>query len=267
MARDSGTEGYVTAQGIQLFYRLDGPVSAPAVALANSLGMDLHMWDPQMHRLAEHFRVLRFDARGHGRSEAPTGPYTLARLGSDLVALFNALEIPRAHICGLSMGGMVALWLAVYHPERIDRVVLANTAARIGTEASWNERILAVENGGMAAIRDKVVGRFLSLPFRRQHPQIEEWVAGILEATPPGGYIEACRALAEADLGEVARQVEASCLVIGSLLDEATPPAQSEELAALLKTSRLALLEDAAHLSNVERADAFTDLLLSFLQA
>jgi 3-oxoadipate enol-lactonase len=189
------------------------------------------------------------------------------QLGGDLVALFDTLEIPEAHICGLSLGGMVALWLAVYRPERVDRIVLANTAARIGTEASWNERILAVENGGMAAVRDMVMGRFLSLSFRRQHPQIEEWVAGILDSTPPDGYIGACRALFAADLRGEVSNVEASCLVIGSLLDEATPPAQSEELAALLKTSRLTLLEDAAHLSNVERADAFTSVLLSFLQA
>jgi 3-oxoadipate enol-lactonase len=266
MVRHSADEGYATAQGTRLFYRLDGPVSAPVVALVNSLGMDLHMWEPQVPRLAERFRVLRFDTRGHGRSEVPPSPYTLPQLGGDLVALFNTLGIPQAHICGLSLGGMVALWLGIFSPERVGRVVLANTAARIGTEASWDERILAIENGGMAAIRDMVVGRFLSLPFRRRDPQVAEWVGGILEATPPDGYIGACRALAEADLRGVVERVEAPCLVIGSSLDEATPPAQAQELAALLKTSRLALLEDAAHLSNVEQAEAFTDLLLSFLQ-
>jgi 3-oxoadipate enol-lactonase len=268
MVRDSSDdEGYLTVQGVQLFYRLDGPVSAPVVALVNSLGMDLHMWEPQLPRLSERFRVLRFDARGHGHSQVPTGPYTMDQLGGDLVALFNELGIPRAHICGLSLGGMVALWLAVYRPECVGRVVLANTAARIGTEVSWNERIRAIENGGMAAIRDMVVGRFLSLPFRRQHPETAEWVASILEATPSDGYIGSCRALAEADLSEVARHVETPCLVIGSLLDEATPPAQAEELAALLRTSQLTLLADAAHLSNIEQADAFTDLVISFFEA
>jgi 3-oxoadipate enol-lactonase len=252
---------------MQFFYQLDGPASARVVALANSLGMDLHMWDPQIPLLSERFRVLRFDARGHGRSEVPPGPYTLDQLGGDLVALLDTLEIPRAHICGLSLGGMIALWMAIYHHARVDRVILANTAARIGTEASWNERILAIENGGMAAIRDMVVGRFLSLPFRRQHPSTAERVADILQATPPGGYIGACRALSVADLRGEVGNIEAPCLVIGSLLDEATPPAQAEELAASLKTSQLTLLADAAHLSNIEQADAFTDLLLSFLQA
>jgi pimeloyl-ACP methyl ester carboxylesterase len=162
---------------------------------------------------------------------------------------------------------MIALFLARYRPECVARVVLANTAARIGTEASWNERILAIENGGMAAIRDMVVGRFLSPPFRRQHPETAEWVASILEATPPEGYIGTCRALAEADLRGEVEYVEAPCLVIGSLLDEATPPALAEELAASLKTSQLTLLADAAHLSNVEQTDVFTDLVISFLQA
>jgi 3-oxoadipate enol-lactonase len=267
MVRDSGKEDYLTVNGVQLCYRLDGPASAPVVALVNSLGMDLQMWDPQIPRLAESFRVLRFDARGHGRSEVPTGPYTLDQLGGDLCALLQTLEIPQVHICGLSLGGMVALWLAVYHSERVGRVVLANTAARIGTDASWNERIGAIQEGGMAAIRDTVVGRFLSLPFRRQNPEVVAWVADILETTPPDGYIGACRALAEADLRGVVGRVAAPCLMIGSLLDEATPPAQAEELAAHLKTSQLALLGDAAHLSNVEQADAFTGLLLAFLHA
>ena len=151
---DSGEASHVAVDdGVRLAYRADGPEEAPALVFSNSLGMDLRMWDSQLAAFAGRFRVVRYDSRGHGRSDVPAGPYTLERLGRDLLALLDALETERAHICGLSLGGITAQWLAVYHPQRVVRAVFANTAARIGSEASWDERVAAVRAGGLRSIR------------------------------------------------------------------------------------------------------------------
>jgi 3-oxoadipate enol-lactonase len=258
-------EGYVAVEGARLFYRLDGSAGAPVLVLVNSLGLSLDMWDPQVPRLATRFRLLRYDCRGHGRSAVPIGPYSLDQLGRDLLGLFDALEIETAAICGLSLGGMIALWLAANHPARLTRVVLANTGARIGTDTTWKERIEAIQQGGLAAVRDTVVGRFLSAAYRQRHPEVNQWVANMLMATPPAGYIAACEALAAADLHDALPRLRLPCLVIGGTADQATPPAQSEELQSAIPGSELALLPGAPHLSNVEQADTFTALLAAFL--
>jgi 3-oxoadipate enol-lactonase len=261
----AGEAGYVEVEGVRLFYRLDGGASAPALVLVNSLGLSLDMWDPQIPRLATRFRLLRYDSRGHGRSAVPTGPYTLDQLGRDLLGVFDQLGIESAAICGLSLGGMVALWMAANHPERVTRVVLANTGARIGTETSWRERIQTIQQGGMAAVQGTVVGRFLSASYRQRHPDVTEWVANMLVATPPAGYIAACQALAAADLHDALLPTRMPCLVIAGTEDQATPPEKAEELQSLIPGSELALLPGAAHLSNVEQADTFTALIAAFL--
>jgi 3-oxoadipate enol-lactonase len=262
---DAGNESYVEVEGVRLFYRLDGIARAPVVVLVNSLGLSLEMWDPQIPHLATRFRLLRYDCRGHGRSAVPSGPYTLDQLGRDLLGLLDELDIASAAICGLSLGGMVALWMAANHRARLTRVVLANTGARIGTETSWKERIQAIQQGGMAAVQGTVVGRFLSAAYRQRHPEVAEWVASMLLATPPAGYIAACQALALADLHEALPPTRIPCLVIGGTEDQATPPEKAEELQALIPGSELALLPGAPHLSNVEQADTFTALLAAFL--
>ncbi len=251
--------------GVRLAYRVDGPADALPVVLSNSLGTDLRMWDPQLPALSKHLRVVRYDSRGHGRSDVPPGPYTIERLGRDLLALLDHLEIERAYVCGLSLGGMVALWLAAHHPHRVDRAVFANTAAKIGTAESWNVRIEAVREGGMPAIRDMVVTRFLSEAFRRRKPDVECWVGDMLEATPPEGYIASCAALRDADLSEVITTIRVPSLIIASALDEATPPTQSRELHTAILGSKLVVLDEAAHLSNLEQPDAFNCVVLGFL--
>jgi len=261
----AGYESYVEVEGARLFYRLDGAAGAPALVLINSLGLSLEMWDPQVPRLAMRFRLLRYDCRGHGRSAIPSGPYTLDQLGRDLLRLLDGLEIENAAICGLSLGGMVALWMAAHHRARLSRVVLANTGARIGTEETWKERIQAIQQGGMAAVQGTVVGRFLSAAYRQRHPEVAEWVANMLIATPPAGYIAACQALAMADLHDALPPTPIPCLVIGGTEDQATPPEKAEELHSLIPGSELALLPGAPHLSNVEQADTFTALLVAFL--
>ncbi|HEU4702306.1 MAG TPA: alpha/beta fold hydrolase, partial [Conexibacter sp.] len=141
---------HVEVDGVRLAYRVDGSgADAPAVVLLHSLGTHLGMWEPQVAPLAQRFRVVRYDCRGHGASDVAAGPLTVERLGRDVIALLDHLEIERAHLCGISLGGLTALWLAVHHPDRADRVVLANTGARIGSAESWDARIAAVERGGM----------------------------------------------------------------------------------------------------------------------
>jgi 3-oxoadipate enol-lactonase len=253
-------------EGVRLAYHLDGPRTAPYLVLVNSLGMDLQMWDAQLPRFAASFRVLRYDMRGHGRSDAPPGPYTIAQLGRDLVALLDALAIERAQVCGLSLGGLVVQWLAAEHPQRVARVVLANTAARIGSDVTWNERIAAVRAGGLDAIRDLVMARFLSAQFREEHSEETQRIAGIFAATPAEGYIAACVALRDADLHSALQRITAPVLVVTSDLDESTPASQARELQAAIAGSELVQMEGAAHLSNVERPEAFGDCVLAFLR-
>jgi 3-oxoadipate enol-lactonase len=255
----------IVGDNTRLAYRLDGPSDAPVVVLVNSLGTDYRMWEPQVPALAEQFRVLRFNTRGHGTSDVPPAPYTLDRLGQDVLDLFRALGVERAHICGLSLGGLIAQWLAIQHPGRVDRVVLANTAARIGDAATWSARIDAVRTGGMAAIRDAVVARFLSEGFRQRQPAVAARVAGMLDATPPEGYIGACAALRDADLRARVGGIRPPTLVIAGELDEATPPAQAEALRAAIPASRCLIIPNVAHLSNLEAPETFTRATLEHL--
>jgi 3-oxoadipate enol-lactonase len=186
-------------------------------------------------------------------------------LGRDALALLDALAIARAHLCGLSLGGMVALWVAIHHPERVERAVFANTAARIGMPTLWAERILAVHEGKMGAVRDAVVSRFLSAPFRARHPEVTCWIGDMLTATSPQGYIAACAAPRDADLRAVVAGIQAPSYVVAGRLDEATPLAQAKELQALITGSGLLILDEAAHLSNVEQAAMFNASVVAFL--
>jgi len=253
--------------GLNIAYRVDGDDSKDAVVLINSLGTDLRLWEPQMDELTRHFRVIRYDCRGHGDSDVPQDRTTsIGRLGADLVALLDCLNIERAHLCGISLGGFTALWLAAYHRERVGRAVCANAAARLGSEQSWDERIRAVEAGGVAAISETVVGRFLGATFRAAHPDVTRHLIDMVEATPAAGYIAACAALREADLHNVISRIRAPSLIIGGELDQSTPVGQSEELNTLISDSKLVVLPGAAHLTNVEQAEKFTPIVTTFLR-
>jgi len=263
---DAAVNHMITNDGVRLAYRVDGQPEAPWLALLNSVGMDLRMWESQMPRFSEHFCVLRFDMRGHGASEAPPGPYSIERLGSDLIGLFDALAIRRVHLCGLSLGGLVAQWCAAEWPERVDRIVLANTAARIGTASSWSDRIATVRSGGMRAVRDLALARFLTERFQSEHPDETQRIANIFEATPAEGYIAACAALRDADLHRALMRIKAPVLIIAGDLDEATPVPLARELHSAIASSKLTVLQGAAHLSNVEQSEVFNDHVLAFLR-
>lgn len=256
---------FFTSNGARLAYRVDGPVDAPPLVMVNSLGTDLRMWDPQIALLSDTLRIIRYDCRGHGASDVPAGDYTIEQLGLDLLALLDTLHIEQAHLCGLSLGGIVALWVAITYPNRVARAVFANTAARIGTIDSWHTRIDAVRTGGMAAIRDTILTRFLSTQFRQHHPETVRQISAMLEATHPIGYIGACAALRDADLQAMVSTIRIPSLILAGALDESTPPSQSQELHAAIAGSQLMKFSEVAHLSNVERPEEFSEYVLNFL--
>ena len=258
---------HATIGGVRIAYRVEGNPDGEPIVFVNSLGTDMRMWDAQTDALGRDFLVIRYDCRGHGASEVAGDSATLDQLGGDLVGLLDHLGIASAHLCGLSLGGITSLWVAVHHPGRIMRAVFANTAARHGTREGWDARIAAVRDGGMAAVRDVVVGRFLGPAFRAERPEVERWVGEMVVATPRMGYIAACTALRDADLSDVVGGIEVPALIVAGELDESAPPSLSEELHRAIRGSELVVLPGAAHLSSVERPHALSRIITRFLGA
>ncbi|HTS24054.1 MAG TPA: 3-oxoadipate enol-lactonase [Casimicrobiaceae bacterium] len=254
----------IDVAGERFAVRVDGPAGASAVVFSNSLGANLEMWEPQMAALASRFRVVRYDTRGHGGSFVPAGDYGIDTLGRDVLGILDALAIRRAHFCGLSMGGATGMWLALHAPQRIGRLVLANTATKFGTAERWNARIDAVSKGGIAAIADGVLEIWFTAAFRAKAPERVEPLRAMLLATPVPGYLAACRAVRDVELGSAIAGVARPTLVIVGAQDGSTPPAQGRAIAQAVPRARLVELP-AAHISNVEAAAAFNAELLAFL--
>lgn len=252
--------------GTLLFARMGGPAEGPPVVLLHSIGCDGVMWDAQVEALRATRRVVCPDARGHGRSGAPSGDYGLEQLGRDLIALLDALDIARADICGLSLGGLTAQWLAVHAPDRVRRLVLANTAPRIGTAEAWQARADLVRAEGLAAIAELALGRFFSDDFRGRQPAAADAARRTLLATSPEGYAGCCAALRDADLTADLRRITAPALVIAGARDVSTPPAGVRAMAEALQHADYEEL-DAAHLSNLERPAEFAAALMRHLEA
>ena len=256
----------VDVGGVGIEVRVEGSPGAPALVLVNSAGSDHRMWDRNLPALGEGFRLVRYDARGHGASDVPPPPYTLAQLGGDLLGVLDALAIARAHVVGASLGGLVGLWLAARHPERIDRAVFAGTAARIGTAVAWQERADTVRAGGIDAIVDLVMERFFSPRFREDHGDVVGGFADVLRAQSPQGYEATCLALRDADVHDELTRIRAPSLVIVGELDVSTAPADAEHLCDTISGSRLVMLEGAGHLCGVEQPDRFDDVVGPFLR-
>lgn len=254
-----------TSDAIVLRTCSDGDPGARPLLLLNSLGTDLTMWDDQVEAWARTHHVLRFDHRGHGASEAPDGPYTVDRLGQDAVDVLDAYEVDRADLCGLSLGGLVALWVAGNAPHRVDRAVFADTAAKVGTEEAWRARADTVRAEGMDAVVDLVLTRFFSESFRTSGDPAVTALDRRLRTTSPEGYAASCDALGSADLRELTSHVTADCLVVVGTADEATPPSDAQELHRLLPDAELVELPGAGHLANLEQPDRFRQLVSDFL--
>ena len=246
---------------------VDGPSDAPALLMINSLGSTLEMWQPQVEALASRFRVIRFDLRGHGRSPVPPGPYQLDDLGADALALLDQLDIRRTSVCGLSLGGMIGMWLASNAPQRVDRLVLCCTSALLGPPSAWAERARTVLAGGTSAVADAVVGRWLTPAYVRRDPARAAELRAMIAATPPAGYAACCGAIERMDLRPSLPTISAPTLVIAGAEDPATPPAHAEMIAAGIPGARLRVVAGAAHLANIEQPEIITGLILNHLLA
>jgi 3-oxoadipate enol-lactonase len=251
--------------GIKLNVSFAGDSSAPGLILAHPLGANLQVWDAITPALAEKFRVVRFDARGHGQSPRPEGPYALADLAGDVLATMDAYGIERAHFLGQSMGGAIGQWLMIHAPERLDKVVLANTASYFPSAASWNARIRSARENGMAELAPMVAQRWLTADFRNARPEVAQKIEEMLRASDPLGYAACCSALRDADLRDaILAAPPRPALVIVGEYDASTPPELGVSLANSLNNARLVRLE-AAHLSSVEAEEAFVEAVLGFL--
>lgn len=250
----------------QLYYQWDGPEDAAVLLFSNSLGTTCEMWSPQMDPLAKHYRVLRYDTRGHGRSSVTPGPYSIEQLGRDVVALLDSLRIDRVNFCGLSMGGMIGMWLGSHAPERLRKLVLCNTAAKIGTLETWNTRIETVRTGGMNAVAGAVIERWLTPAYRSSHPAETAAALSMLESTSPAGYVANCAAVRDFDQRQSLSSISVPALVIAGSHDPVTPPSDGRFLAANIPGAMYVEVS-AAHLSNIEAAGPFNSELLAFLRA
>ncbi len=250
--------------GCHLSYRVDGNPLGEALLFSNSLGTTHELWQPQVEALSFAFRIIRYDTRGHGSSDAPAGPYTIDTLGLDAIAILDAAGVERAHVCGLSLGGLTAMWLGIQAPHRIRSLVLSSTAARIGSASMWEERIAQVNAAGVASLADAAMGRWFTAGYRAAHPEIVSIYHRILSATPATGYTGCCAAIRDADLRDGIRTVAAPTLVIAGREDPVTPPSDAEDIRARIPGARAALL-DAAHIANVEQAEQFNDLISAFI--
>ncbi|MFC3458160.1 3-oxoadipate enol-lactonase [Massilia haematophila] len=256
----------ISVNGVTLHVRCDGDRKRPAVVLSNSLGTDFSMWDAQAAVLATRFHVLRYDTRGHGASSAPRGPYTIAQLGADVIALLDHFDIERAHVVGLSMGGVTAQWLGVHAPGRIGKLVLANTASKIGSAEAWQARAAAVRANGMNEIAAGSPARWFTPAFLARQPVIVGAMQKTVRGLDPEGYAACCEALATADLTPDLQRIAAPTLVIAGADDPVTTVADAQALAGAVKGAALVSLP-ASHLSNVEAPDRFSDAVASFLLA
>jgi 3-oxoadipate enol-lactonase/4-carboxymuconolactone decarboxylase len=250
---------------VALHHVIDGPPDAPVVLMYPSLGSNLELWEPQVAALAEHFRVVRVDPRGHGRSPVPDGPYSLDDLGGDVVALLDELGVQRAHVVGVSLGGMIALWMAINHPERVGRIVPTATAAAL-PDAGFAARAATVREKGTAAIADAVLERWLTPEARAAAPARAEHLKSWILETPDEGYAACCDAIDSMDLLPGLPSITAPTLVISGLRDPAIPPEHQVRITAGVPGSRLAGV-DAAHIPNIELPEEVTRLILDHLLA
>jgi 3-oxoadipate enol-lactonase len=251
---------------MDLEYRLDGPEEAPVLVLSNSLGTTWQMWQPQMADFTQHFRVLRYNTRGHGRSPVSEGSLTLDSLGQDVIALLDHLDIERAFFCGISLGGMTGMWLNRHAPARFPRIVVANTAAKIGEAKGWLQRAATVRQQGMAPVASTAADRWFTPAFRKQNPGMVQLLIDDLAHTPSEGYAACCEALAAADLrAEVAAMLR-PMRVIAGVEDPVTTLQEAEWLAAQAKQTECVALP-ASHLSNVACPSGFNQHVITFLTA
>jgi 3-oxoadipate enol-lactonase len=258
----------IKVNSININYRVDGPEGAPWVTMSNSLATTHRMWDPQMAAFTREYRVLRYDKRGHGDTDVAPGPYSFELLADDVLALLDALEIRRTHFVGLSMGGMTGMTMALKNPSVLRTLVLCDTTSRdpLGDPALWQQRIDAVKAGGsMEAMVEPTVARFLTPATVKNRPAMADIVRGMVRATPMDGYIACCQAIAKLNLTDRLPGISIPTLIVVGADDPATTVDMARTIHQRVTGSELVILSDAAHLSNLEQAEAFNEAVLAFL--
>lgn len=254
-----------TKQAASMSYTLEGPSDAPVLMFSNSLGTTMSLWENQARALLPHYRILRYDTRGHGESPGASNGLTLARLGQDVVDLLDQLQLDKVSFCGISMGGIIGLWLGIHARDRLQQLVVANSAARIGTAEGWRSRAAQVAEQGMNGVADGAAGRWFTPEFISRAPVLVDAMVSDLRHCSPQGYAACCTALADADLREQVSRIEAPTLIVAGRHDPVTTVADARFLQD--KIAGADYLELAAsHLSNVEASDAFTAGLVNFLR-
>jgi 3-oxoadipate enol-lactonase len=255
--------------GIDTNYELHGKEGAPWLVLSHSLACSVRMWDPQIAALKDGYRILAYDTRGHGSSEAPKGPYTLEMLADDLKALLDALGVKDPHYCGLSMGGMIGQTFALKYPGVFRTLMLADTTSRYPAEAwpLWQQRIAVAEEKGMQPLVQATLERWFTEDFRKSHPEPVAAIAKLVASTPVAGYAGCCHAIPKINVTDRLKEIKAPILVICGDKDPGTPPAMAEEIHRNAPGSKLVMIPNAAHLSNLENPAAFTKAMQEFMAA
>jgi 3-oxoadipate enol-lactonase len=257
----------IEANGITINYQLDGPDGAPVLMFSNSLATSFAMWDPQVERLGDRYRILRYDNRGHGSTPGTDdGPYTIATLGQDVLGLLDALGIDKVNWCGLSKGGMVGQWLGINASDRLEKLIVSNTASYFPNKEMWRERIEMATSEGIPAIAEASIGRWFTPGYLQREntkPTID-WVRAFILETTKQGYLDCSIAIREMDFRDELPQVDVETMVIIGEKDPATIPEYGELIASLIPGAKTFVVPDAAHLSNIEQPDIYTDALVDF---
>ncbi len=248
-----------------MHYQIDGPANAPTLVLSNSLGTNLSLWEPQLPVFAQDFRVLRYDSRGHGQTSATPGEYSVELLARDILQLLDALQLDRVHFCGLSIGGMTGMWLAANAQDRLQKLVVCNTAPKIGNPEAWNARIKTVRERGTKSVSESVVERWFTPDFRATNPAVVAKTKSMIDSTSTDGYAGSCAAVRDFDFWPGVATICAPTLVIAGAHDSAVPPADAQKLAREIPGACYAELS-AAHISNIEDAARFTAEVAAFLK-
>jgi 3-oxoadipate enol-lactonase len=255
--------------GIHVFYELHGKEGAPWLVLSHSLACSARMWDEQIAAFRDRYRIVAYDTRGHGQTDAPSGAYTLEQLADDLKGLLDQLDISRAHYCGLSMGGMIGQTFALKYPGVLRTLTLADTTSRYPADGwpVWQDRIRTAETQGMAPLVEPTLARWFTEPFRRAHPETMERIGRLIAATPVAGYVGCCHAIPRINVSARLKEIGSPILIVVGEDDPGTPVAMAREIHENAPGSKLVVIPKAAHLSNIEQSEGFNRALGEFLQA
>lgn len=255
---------FAELNGLRVRYEWSGLESGPVLVFSHPLGTDLTMWDGQAVDFDNTFRILRYDKRGHGGSSSPGGPYTIEQMGRDAVGLLDYLKLDKVHYCGLSIGGQTGMWLGANAPDRLGKLILSNTAAKIGNDDGWNARIDAVTNGGVKSVSKVVIDRWFTPGFQTKAPEEIEKIRTVFERSDAAGYIASCQAVKAFDFREKVGWVRVPTLVIAGTRDPATTPVDTKFVADRIAGAKFVEL-NASHLSNVEQREKYSATVAEFL--